>query len=168
MARTIIAIIALSAVAACGGDRGLRNLQSGGDGPDEFAVMPVAPLEMPDSLSTLPAPTPGGVNRTDPNPVGEAVAVLGGNPGAAVAGGVPARDSALVTYASRNGVDPAIRADLAAADERFRNRRARMGALFSGRDRYFRAYANQALDAYAELARFREGGVAVPSAPPVE
>ncbi|PWG16298.1 DUF3035 domain-containing protein [Salibaculum griseiflavum] len=168
MARTIIAILALSAVAACGGDRGLHNLQAGGEGPDEFAVMPVAPLEMPETLATLPAPTPGGTNRTDPNPVGEAVVALGGNPGASVAGGIPANDSALVTYATRNGVDPNIRATLAAADERFRDRRARIGGLFSGRDRYFRAYANQALDAYAELLRFREAGVAVPSAPPVE
>ena len=70
-----------------------------------------------------------------------------------------------MTAASRNGTDPSIRATLAEEDATFRTRRSRLG-LFSGPERYFRAYAGQALDAYAELARFRNLGVAVPSAPP--
>lgn len=93
---------------------------------------------------------------------------MGGSPAALIPNGVPASDGALVTAASRNGVDPAIRQTLAAEDATFRNRRSRfrLFGLFGGRDRYFRAYARQALDAYAELARFRAAGVATPTAPP--
>ncbi|HKL69033.1 DUF3035 domain-containing protein [Salibaculum sp.] len=166
MARTIIAILALTALAACGGGGGLRNLDAGGDGPDEFAINPSAPLEIPENLSRLPAPTTGVANRTDPDPAADAVIALGGNPGATMVGGIPAGDSALVTYATRNGVDPDIRATLAAEDQGFRDRRSRFGGLFARGDRYFQAYSGQALDAHAALARFRNAGVAVPSAPP--
>ena len=96
----------------------------------------------------------------------DAVIALGGNPGATMVGGIPAGDSALVTYATRNGVDPDIRATLAAEDQGFRDRRSRFGGLFARGDRYFQAYSGQALDAHAALARFRNAGVAVPSAPP--
>jgi len=166
MARTIIAILALTALAACGGGEGLRNLDAGGDGPDEFAINPSAPLEIPENLSRLPAPTTGVANRTDPDPAADAVIALGGNPGATMVGGIPAGDSALVTYATRNGVDPDIRATLAAEDQGFRDRRSRFGGIFARGDRYFQAYSGQALDAHAALARFRNAGVAVPSAPP--
>lgn len=165
MGKAIIAIIALVAVTACSGDRGLRRLDPPGAGPDEFSVLPSAPLEMPESYANLPAPTPGGNNLADPNPLGEAVVALGGNPNAVQAGGIPAGDRALVAQAGRNGVDPSIRATLAQEDQQFRNRRARFG-LFNLSDRYYRAYTGQALDAYAELIRFRNLGVAVPSAPP--
>ncbi|MEM6277806.1 MAG: DUF3035 domain-containing protein [Pseudomonadota bacterium] len=139
---------------------------SGGlsEGPDEFAVVPQAPLEQPQDLSNLPTPVPGGQNRADPRPNAEAVAALGGG---AQAGGVPASDNAIVTFASRFGVDPAIRSVLFAEDERFRARISRRG-IFGGQreNRYFRTYRSQVLDAYAELSRFRVAGVAVPTAPP--
>lgn len=155
----------VSLAACAGGDRGLRDLRSNGGGPDEFRVLPVNPLILPNDIDNLPPPTPGGVNRTDPTPNADAVAVLGGNPNALVPQGAPTRDGALIAAASRNGVDPAIRQTLAAEDEAFRNRQTRFG-FFRGRDRYFQAYARQALDAYAELQRFRNAGVATPSAPP--
>jgi hypothetical protein len=92
---------------------------------------------------------------------------LGGNEAASRAGGIPANDAALVTRASRYGADPAIRATLAAEDAAFRARKSRLRFLsIFNRDRYFRAYAPQALDAYSELNRFRNIGVQVPSAPP--
>jgi len=164
--KLILCIGMMLTLSACaGGDRGLRDLRSNGGGPDEFAVLPVAPLVMPTDVTTLPAPTPGGANLTDPTPNADAVAVLGGNPSALIPSGVPARDGALVTAAGRNGVDPAIRATLAAEDAAFRNRQTRFG-LFRGRNRYFGAYSRQALDAYAELQRFRNAGVPTPSAPP--
>jgi len=122
----------------------------------------VGPLTVPDTLS-LPEPTPGGANRTDPNPTGQAIAALGGRQSASVAGGVPTRDAALVAHASRNGVEADIRAALAAADEARRS--SRLGGLF-GRGGYFGLYARDALDAQAELARFRAAGVATPTAPP--
>ncbi len=155
--------VLLSACAA--GDRGLRDLRSNGGGPDEFSVLPVNPLILPNDVTTLPVPTPGGANRTDPAPEADAVSVLGGNPNALIARGAPTSDGALIAAASRNGVDPSIRQTLASEDAAFRTRRARL-TIFGGRDRYFSAYARQALDAYAELQRFRNAGIATPSAPP--
>lgn len=166
MVRLIISLAVVVSLAACaGGDRGLRDLRSSAGGPDEFRVMPMGALTMPDDLGALPTPTLGGTNRTDPKPNADAVAVLGGNPARLDAGGIPSGDGPVVAAAQRNGVDPAIRQTLATEDEAFRTRQARFG-LFRGRDRYFQAYAGQALDAYAELARFRNAGVATPSAPP--
>lgn len=169
MRKLILVTLALAAVAACSNDRGLRDLRSNSGGPDEFTVMPLGALEIPENLNALPAPTPGAANRTDPNPTGDAIAVLGGNPARANAGGIPASDQALIARVSRNGTQPDIRQVLAAEDEQFRKRRSRGGFLgiFGGGDRYFRAYAGQALDAYAELTRFRNLGVATPTAPPV-
>ncbi|MEM1374573.1 MAG: DUF3035 domain-containing protein [Pseudomonadota bacterium] len=134
------------------------------EGPDEFAVVPQAPLEQPEDLSNLPTPVPGGQNRADLRPNSEAVAALGGR---VEGGSVPAADTAIVTFASRFGVDPAIRSVLFAEDERFRARISRRG-IFGGQreNRYFSTYRSQTLDASAELARFRNAGVSVPTAPP--
>lgn len=165
MTRIILCIGMMLSLAACANDRGLRDLRSLNGGPDEFRVLPSNPLIMPSDVTNLPTPTPGGANITDPNPNGDAVAVLGGNPNALVPNGIPARDSALLGAVGRNGVDPAIRQTLASEDAVFRNRRSRL-SLFGGRDRYFQAYSRQALDAYAELQRFRNAGVATPTAPP--
>ncbi|WP_341367470.1 DUF3035 domain-containing protein [Yoonia sp. BS5-3] len=158
--------LALFLVAACGDtDRPLRDLQAAGGGPDEFAVIPQEPLEIPAQL-TLPTPTPGGTNLADPMPNADAIVALGGAPNAQFAGGVPAGDAALVAQASRYGTDPAIRATLAAEDEATLER-ARLTNVFNplNRDRYFPAYSRQALDAYAELERLRGLGVTVPVAP---
>jgi len=166
MTRLFMCIAAVLMLTACaGGDRGLRDLRTSSGGPDEFRVMPMGPLVLPADTVNLPTPTPGASNRADPAPLGDAVAALGGNPNALIPNGVPVRDTALVTAAGRNGVDPAIRQTLASEDAAFRNRRSRFG-FFRGRDRYFQAYSRQALDAYAELTRFRNAGVATPSAPP--
>lgn len=89
--RAVIAVAAMVTLAACGGDRApqLMNLRSG-QGPDEFAIVPPKALEMPQSLSDLPEPTPGGYNRTDQNPEADAAVALGGKPTAA--GGIPTGD----------------------------------------------------------------------------
>jgi hypothetical protein len=166
MRRLTFSVLALSLFAACGNTgRPLRDLRSSSGGPDEFAVIPVGPLEIPQVLS-LPAPTPGGANRTDPTPNADAIAALGGSASAQSAGGIPANDAALVAQASRYGVNPAIRAELATADEA-RLKRARASNFFNplGRDRYFPAYAGEALDAFSELERLKTLGVAVPNAP---
>jgi len=162
-----ISVLALVLLSACGStERPLRDLRAAGGGPDEFAVIPAAPLVIPQTRA-LPTPTPGGVNRADPTPKADAIRALGGSPSAQIAGGVPAGDAALVAQASRYGVEPDIRAVLAAADAA-RLERARRSNLFNplGRDRYFPAYASQALDAYAELERLRAAGVTVPTPPP--
>ena len=164
MRSIILVVLAGTILSACGGGQdGLRRF-SGGDGPDEFSVQPGNPLVVPDE-ATLP--TPGGLNRADPDPTGAAVAALGGRLDVDT-GGASASDSALVTQVSRNGVPSDIRAVLASEDAAFRARRVRLGRWFNplGRDRYFQAYSGQALDAYSELERFRDAGVAVPSAPP--
>jgi hypothetical protein len=71
----------------------------------------------------------------------------------------------LVGYASRLGVDSSIRATLAAEDANILDRRGWLSSLRRGDD-YLKKYARFALDAYAELERFRAAGAAVPSAPP--
>ena len=87
--RLIALGLSLAMLAACSGGTALRNPQAGGDGPDEFAIVPTRSLQMPPDLAQLPAPTPGGGNITDPTPVADAVAVLGGviSPGAACGAG---------------------------------------------------------------------------------
>jgi hypothetical protein len=153
-------------LAACGGkgDPQLMNLRSG-PGPDEFAIVPPKPLELPENLSELPDPTPGGFNRTDQNPEADAAIALGGNPSAA--GGIPAGDAALYAHAGRFGVDGGIRATLASEDLEFRrdNNGRVLERLFNV-NVYYKAYRKQRLDQQAELARWRSVGVRNPSAPP--
>ena len=93
------ALIAVTFLAACE-NKGLRQVTSRGDGPDEFIVVPAKPLEQPDSLSALPVPAAGGFNRADQRPLEDSIAALGGqrtSPNAQV----PGSDAALVTPASR-------------------------------------------------------------------
>ena len=165
MRHAILSLFIMFGLAACSGQDSLLVVDSG-DGPDEFSVLPALPLRAPPDL-TLPRPTPGAANLADPDPLADAIRALRGTPPSAVTGGVPARDSALVAFASRNGVDPDIRSILANEDARFRDRaRIARGFNIFGRDRYFPAYRRWALDAYAQIERFRALGVTVPSAPP--
>jgi hypothetical protein len=152
------------ALAACSqGTPELMNLRNTEEGPDEFAVLPTAPLEMPET-NELPQPTPGARNRVDPDPEADAIAALGGNPGRAAGAG-----SGLISYATRFGVSGDIRPVLAAEDEEFRRRNnGRILERMFGTTVYFRAYREQALDRYAELERLRRMGVRTPAAPPPE
>lgn len=163
--RAVLAGAMLLLLAACGGsDANLYNLRSDSGGPDEFAILPTKPLQMPENMAALPAPEPQGTNRADPTPMADAYAALGGN---AAALSRPGGDPGLVRYATRYGVDPAIRQQLAAADAQYRQGQ---GPLllerFAGVTTYYRAYAPFALNQQAELARFRRAGVRTPSAPP--
>lgn len=150
-------------LAGCGSDAApeLMNLQSTGNGPDEFAILPPKPLEMPETLAQLPVPTPGGVNRTDPTPEADAIVALGGRPGAG------SNDAALVAQATRMGVASGIRGQLATEDLEYRRKNdGRLLERVFNVNVYFRAYAPMSLDQHAELARWRRLGVATPSAPP--
>jgi len=159
MRGAMLAGLAVLSLAACAGERRLHNLDAGLTGPDEFSVLPVLPLDIPATLD-LPPPNPGGVNRADRNPLGDGLAALGGTAGAGVAG-----DPALL--AAIGGAPADIRATVATEDAAFRRSAGALsGPNLFGRDRYFPAYARQALDAWAELLRFRNLGVQVPSAPP--
>ncbi|MFT4150839.1 MAG: DUF3035 domain-containing protein [Paracoccaceae bacterium] len=160
---------AVFALAACGsgGEPHLMNLHQTGQGPDEFGILPPKALSMPENLAQLPAPTPGGANRTDPTPEADAIVALGGRPG--TPGVVPASDSGLYTYATRHGVQPGIRQQLAAEDYAFREKNdGRLLERVFKTNVYFKAYSSQALDQYAELAKWRARGLKTPSAPPEE
>lgn len=171
--RKMIAVLVLGGAAllmlsACGGsDREprLMNLRSSTNGPDEFSILPPKPLELPTDLAALPEPTPGAGNRTDQNPMGDAIAALGGTQ--PVANGVPVADAGLINHAARFGAAAQIRTTLAAEDLRYRqtNRGRPLEQLFRV-NTYYSAYSRFWLDAYAELGKWRALGVATPSAPP--
>ena len=168
----LFAILACAVLAACSGNRSstetsLRDFRTNRAEPEEFAIVPNKPLQTPESYAELPAPTPGGANRTDQTPLADAVAVLGGNPARLDPGaGVPSGDAALVSRASRFGRDPGVRQELAAEDLAFRQRRSRFTWSLVPEDEYNRAYRRQALDPYAWLERYRASGARTPAAPP--
>ena len=153
-------------LAACGGvrddPRPLMSLRSPHDGPDEFAILPTKPLEMPKDFAALPEPEPGARNRVDPAPLDDAVIALGGRPGA---GG---NDAALVAAAGRNGVAGGIREQLAAEDAAFRGRNSpRLLERLFGASAYHRVYGTQTLRPDPELDRWRRANARTPSVPPV-
>lgn len=162
-----LAGVAFLALSACGNDRvpNLMNLRSTTNGPDEFAILPVKPLEFPADFAELPEPTPGGSNLTDPTPNADAIVALGGRPGGA--GGIPAADAGLANYAARNGVTGDIRTTLATEDYAFRRKNdGRLLERLFDLNVYYRAYERQSLDQHAELDRWRRAGARTPSAPP--
>ena len=168
--RMVLAVagLVLLALAACGAHKGaphLMNLHSSSDGPDEFALLPPKALALPEDLTALPDPTPGGENLTDQHPVDDAIVALGGKVPAV--SGVPASDSGLVRYAGRAGGVADIRASLAADDLTWRKKHPGkfLERVFS-LTTYYDAYKLMWLDAYSELQRWRDAGVRTPSAPP--
>ena len=169
LGRTIAIGTVLVALAACGGPRDpkLLHFRSGGQGPDEFAILPTKPLEAPEDFAALPPPTPGGANITDPTPDADAVAALGGNPAALARNTIPAGDQAIVAHAARFGTSSNIREVLASADLEYRRRNSGrpLERLFNV-NVYFDAYTPFELDQHAELLRWRRLGARTPSAPP--
>jgi hypothetical protein len=158
-----IAAAAAATLAGCARQEPrLFNIRAQDRTPDEFAILPTRPLEQPPSYAALPPPTPGGVNRTDPQPEAEAIAALGGDARRGVAA-----DGALVAAVTRYGSDGDIRGTLAAEDLAFR--RARDGRLLErllNVNVYFRAYRPFALDQHRELERLRRAGLRTVAAPP--
>ena len=167
--RGIIAVALVVGLGACSSndEPNLMNLSSSTNRPDEFAIVPNKPLQLPDDMAALPAPTPGGANRGDQTPLGDAVAALGGNPASVARGGVPATDGAIVAHATRQGASPGIREQLAAEDLEYRRRNdGRILDRLFGVNVYYRAYRPQALDQQAELERWRRAGARNVGAPP--
>jgi len=162
--RTVFGIgIALLTLAGCSSDAPrLMNLRAQADGPDEFAIVPTRPLEMPDDMSALPPPAPGGANLADPDPGADAIAALGGNVNRGAGG-----SAGLMNHVGRFGVAAGIRNTLAAEDLEYR--RDNDGRLLERAfavNIYHRAYEDLSLDQYAELARLRRAGIRTPAAPP--
>lgn len=166
MARRFLAIALVLAVTACGrGDPGLMNIRQPRDeGPDEFAVVPSKPLELPADFAALPEPTPGGINRTDPTPEADVALALGGSPEVLTR---RSGDGALVAYATRFGVDPRIRGELATEDLEYRrNNRGRVLERLFQVNVYYNAYEPMELDQYRELERLRRAGIRTSAIPP--
>lgn len=165
----LVAFAALLAVSACSRDRTpqLMNIRSQTRSPDEFTILPTKQLQLPQDLASLPDPTPGGTNITDPTPEADAIAALGGNPASATRSGIAAADGGLVTQAGRFGVNPDIRTILAAEDLEFRRRNnGRLLERLMNVNVYFKAYRSQSLDQHLELERWRKLGVRTVGAPP--
>ncbi|MBZ4690036.1 DUF3035 domain-containing protein [Cereibacter changlensis] len=160
-----VAGLALLMLGACSDDDSLMNIRATGNGPDEFGIQPVKPLQMPENLAALPTPTLGASNRTDPTPTADAIIALGGNPSAG--GGIPAGDATLVSQAGRFGVEGNVRQVLATEDYAFRQRNdGRLLERAFNVNVYYKAYRPMSLDQQAELARWRSVGVRNVSAPP--
>ncbi|MFY0646598.1 DUF3035 domain-containing protein [Sulfitobacter geojensis] len=167
MRRIALLVLIPLALGACA-NKGLRDLQNVSDGPNEFMLQPAKPLEAPASYSDLPPPTPGQANLTDRSALNEGITAFGGRPEAAD-GGIPASDGALVQHASRLGVAPDIRGDLAESDAQFRKRKARFTQFRIVKvDRYNQAYRRETLDASSEASRWRRAGARTPSYAPDE
>lgn len=162
-----LAILGVCGAALAGCEGG-----TGSIGPDEFGLIPTLPLEQPKDYTYLPEPTKGGANRVDRTPKKDAVAALGGQPLRLDSTGILAGEQALLTTATRYGVDPDIRKELAAADaELLRTRGARILERVAGHSDTIRAYEPFVLDARAEAARLRALGIKTPtprSEPPEE
>lgn len=167
MHRIAVLVLMTLAVSACA-NKGLRDLRSTSDGPDEFMIQPANPLEAPSDYATLPTPTPGQANLTDRSALNDGITAFGGRP-EATGGGIPASDGALVRHASRLGVAANIREDLAEADAKFRKRKARFTQIrIVPVDRYNQAYRRETLDADSEAAKWRRAGARTPSYAPVD
>ncbi|QPM91647.1 DUF3035 domain-containing protein [Pseudooceanicola algae] len=163
----LVGCVVIGALAACSSEDTLRSFRDTSPGPEEFNVVPTKPLQTPENLASLPVPTPGGSNRVDPTPKADAVAALGGNAAALNSTAVPSSDGALLSYAGRAGVDPSIRASLAAEDAEFRRKEARWTSLNPFNiDRYYRAYEDQTLQPRDVAEAYRRAGYDTPSYPP--
>ncbi len=165
---SVLAFAAAIGVSACAPkEGGLMNLRSAGAGPDEFAILPTKPLIMPKDYKTLPPPTPGSANLTDPTPRADAVVALGGNPKYLTAKGIPRADRGVINVVSRYGITANIRQILAKDDAQFRKKhRGKLLERLFGNTVYFSAYKPMTLDRYSELARMRRAGVRTVAAPP--
>ena len=166
--KTLALFAMVLTLSACGDkEPQLMNLKATQSGPDEFSILPTKPLQEPESYKALPAPTPGGANRSDVTPMKDAVAALGGRPDRLDRTGIRSGEAGVVNYASRHGVSGSIRNQLAAEDlEWRRDNKGRLLERLFNVNVYYRAYTNMHLDQNHELERLRRLGVWTPSAPP--
>ena len=132
--------------------------------PDEFGIVPSQQIVIPDRIGALPEPLPGGGNRVDVDPQGNAVSALGGQLRRNLEDGrIPRSELDLVTHAGRHGNSSEIKSILAEEDLQYRrdNDGLPLERLFAV-NVYYDSYLPLALDSEAEAERLRSAGVAVP------
>ncbi len=166
----MMAVVA-SFLAGCGDTQSgvgkLFGSSSKGSGPDEFAILPTKPLQIPEDMTTLPEPDLGGPNLVDPKPFHDAVAAMGGQPKRLDSDRTNRGEGPLLTAATRFGSAQNIREITAKEDQQFRdNNKPRLFERWFGTNTYFRRYEDQTLAARRELARMRRAGARTPTAPP--
>ncbi len=168
MTRAGACLALLVVVTACSrGEPNLMHIERGQTSPDEFAILPTKPIEIPTNLSELPPPTPGAGNRTDVNPQADAVVALGGSAARTQRDGQVTGDAALIRQSTRYGVQPNIRTELAVQDLQFRRQhRGRLLERWFKVPTYYNAYRPQELDQTGTLWRWRGVGAPTPAAPP--
>jgi hypothetical protein len=168
----IITIVALcTALAGCDTSQGVGRFfageKAGGDGPDEFGIVPTKPLELPEDFVALPEPTPGGGNLTDPLPEHDAVAALGGQPSRLDSTRIGAGEGALLAATERNGTAANIRTVLADEDKEFRkNNGPKLLERWFKTNTYLKNYSKQAINARRTNELLRRNGVKTPSVYP--
>ncbi len=145
----------------------IMQIERGQVTPDEFAILPSKPIEIPQDMSALPPPNPLGANRTDATPRADAVAALGGNPARMQLDGKLGADGALIRQGTRYGITPEIRTELATDDLEFRSRkRGRLLERLFQVPTYYRAYEKDSLNQHGTLELYRLNGLPTPAAPP--
>ena len=158
-------VMATSLLSACseGKKEGFfKSIGARAQTPVEFAVIPHRPLELPENLSELPTPNPGGGNRTDLTPLADARVALGGSPN----GGAPVlSDRALL--AAVGGAQPGIRQTLAQEDavHRSQNHGKLLERILNANSETT-TYTEMILDAELEAQRLRARGLRTSGFPP--
>lgn len=165
MTRIAAVLLSFVVMSACS-NQGLIQMRSNSPGPDEFMVEPKKELTMPANFTELPQPTPGQSNLTDVDAQAEMLVALGGRP-VVQDSAIPASDGALVNAATRYGVQPTIRSELAAEDAEFRRKRGRLTQFkIFPENEYADVYRPQALDPRDTADAWRRAGAQTPSFPP--
>ena len=167
----ILSITLFAALAGCDTSQGIgrfvageKNLQNG---PDEFGIVPFRPLELPDGLTSLPDPTPGGRNLTDSLPEHDAVAALGGRPEMLDSNRIGAGETALLAATERNGTVANIRAVLAEEDKVFRKKNGpKLLQRWFKVNTYLDTYKGETLQARRTNALLRSKVIKTPSVSP--
>ena len=163
---TILALAAMTGLmSACseGEKEGLfKSIGARAETPVEFAVIPHLPLELPEDLTELPTPNPGGRSRTDLTPLADARVALGGN---SSGNRTVASDQALLAAAGR--VQPGIRQTLAEEDATHRSQnRGKLLERILNISTDTTAYGDMILNAEREAERLRASGLRTSGFPP--
>ncbi|MEM8788787.1 MAG: DUF3035 domain-containing protein [Pseudomonadota bacterium] len=165
----IAAACAALVLAGCADSQDRNIIQRVTDGtvtaPEEFAVVPNNPLELPEDFASLPPPVAGAPNRGEIDPRSRAMAALSSS--GTVRSTRSAADRALLAAVGAANNDPQIRARLEAEDRLYRqgNRGFLLDRMF-GQQSESDIYRRKLLNQKAEMERMMAAGVRVPQSPP--